>query len=188
MKARKRVSGICLGLSLVIGSAMVPTQAENKIGAEQVAAAVAAAKQALKRANQAGFEWRDSGKMVKEAERLSAKGVFEQAMKLAAEAQRQGEDALAQSRMQANAGPRLDEFVRKARIAEYEIAAADAARKTAGKMGFEWRDTGKMIKKAKQAALSYQYDKAIKLARAAKKQGENGQYQAIAQRNAGPRF
>ncbi len=60
--------------------------------------------------------------------------------------------------------------------ASYE--AADAARKKAASMDYEWRDTGKMLKKAKEAAGKGDYETAEKLARMAKMQGEMAVAQA----------
>ncbi len=61
------------------------------------------------------------------------------------------------------------------------IAAADASRKKAGKVGGEWRDTGKMIKKAKKAAEAGDFAKAVKLAKKAWEQGQMGYDQAMSQ-------
>ena len=60
-------------------------------------------------------------------------------------------------------------------------AAADAARKGAAKVGYEWRDTKKMLKSAKKLADKGQFDKAIALANKAKFQGERAQAQAAEQ-------
>ena len=57
------------------------------------------------------------------------------------------------------------------------IAAAKKANKDAKAVSYEWRDTGKIIKKAEKALGADDYDKAIKLANKAKRQAEN----AIAQ-------
>lgn len=57
------------------------------------------------------------------------------------------------------------------------IAAAKKANKDAKAVGYEWRDTAKIIKKAEKALAAEDYDKAIKLANKAKRQAEN----AIAQ-------
>lgn len=75
-----------------------------------------------------------------------------------------------------------------AKAAEFEriYQEAVAARKKAASVGFEWRDIGKFLKKAKAAAKKGDYDKAIKLARKAKAQGELGYQQYLSQRNAGP--
>ncbi len=60
--------------------------------------------------------------------------------------------------------------------ASYE--AAEAARKQAASMNYEWRDTGKMLKKAKEAAGKGDFNTAEKLANKAKMQGEMAQAQA----------
>ena len=57
------------------------------------------------------------------------------------------------------------------------IAAAKKANKDAKAVGYEWRDTGKLIKKAEKALADEDYAKAIKLANKAKRQAES----AIAQ-------
>lgn len=66
--------------------------------------------------------------------------------------------------------------------ATYE--AAEAARKEAASVGFEWRDTKKMLKKAKEVAAGGDYDKAEKMAMKAKLQGELGVKQAAEQATA----
>ncbi|MDH5230243.1 MAG: SoxXA-binding protein [Gammaproteobacteria bacterium] len=66
------------------------------------------------------------------------------------------------------------------------VAQAKAEIKKAKSMGHEWRDSGKMLKKAEKAHKTGDKDKAIKLAMKAKKQGELGQMQAKDQKAAGP--
>ena len=56
--------------------------------------------------------------------------------------------------------------------------AADEARKGAAAVKFEWRDTRKMLKKAKELAAEGNYAKAVALANEARAQGEAGQQQA----------
>lgn len=58
------------------------------------------------------------------------------------------------------------------------IAAADAARKEAASAGFEWRDTGKIIKQAKDATSKKDYAKATQLAERAERQSHNALKQA----------
>ena len=60
--------------------------------------------------------------------------------------------------------------------ATYE--AAQSARKQAASMSYEWRDTAKMLKKAKKSADKGDYETAEKLARKAKMQGEMAVAQA----------
>ncbi len=64
-------------------------------------------------------------------------------------------------------------------------AAAEAARQEAAKMKNEWRDTAKMLKKAKGLAKAGKLDAAIKMAKAAEFQGKMAVAQAKAQANAG---
>ncbi len=63
--------------------------------------------------------------------------------------------------------------------AEAAIAAAKAANKKAKAVGNEWRDTGKMIKKAEKALEADDEAGAIKMANKAKKQAED----AVTQKN-----
>lgn len=57
--------------------------------------------------------------------------------------------------------------------ADSAIAAAEFANKKAKKAGYQWRDAGKLMKKAKAAAKDGNFDKAVKLANKAKAQGED---------------
>jgi len=60
------------------------------------------------------------------------------------------------------------------------IAAAEKARQAAADVGYEWRDTAKMIKKAKELAAKGNSDEAIKLAKRAEEEGIDAlkQYQS----------
>jgi len=69
--------------------------------------------------------------------------------------------------------------------ADAAIAAAEEARAKAASVDSEWRDTAKMIKKAKALTESGDIDGAIKLADQAKRQGENGYAQGVAEKDAG---
>ncbi len=66
--------------------------------------------------------------------------------------------------------------------AQTAIEKADTSRKHAASIGGEWRDTGKLIKKAKTALKAGNFDKAIQLARKAERQGSYGYEQAISQK------
>jgi len=68
---------------------------------------------------------------------------------------------------------------------EASLAAARAEIKKANAVGGEWRDTGKLLKKADQAAVDGNYGNATKLAEKAKFQAIKGQEQAAAEVNAG---
>lgn len=68
---------------------------------------------------------------------------------------------------------------------EASLAAAKAEIKKAHAVSGEWRDTGKILKKAEQAAVDGNYGNAMKLAEKAKFQAIRGQEQAAAEANAG---
>jgi hypothetical protein len=65
--------------------------------------------------------------------------------------------------------------------AENAIAAAKDARKQAIAVGGEWRDTGKMIKKAEKLLKEGKAEEATKIAQAAEAQGMLGYMQATSQ-------
>ena len=48
----------------------------------------------------------------------------------------------------------------------------------AAEVGFEWRDTKKMLRQARKLAEKGEYEQAIALANRAKRQGESGVQQA----------
>ncbi len=68
------------------------------------------------------------------------------------------------------------------------INAAKAAQKEAAGLGFEWRDTGKIIKKAEAAAKDGKNQKALKLANTIIDQIASVRKQAAIAKTAGPRF
>ena len=68
------------------------------------------------------------------------------------------------------------------------IATAVATNSKASAMGYEWRDTGKLIADAKKAAAAKELAKAIELAQQALHQSENALKQHDAQKDAASRF
>ena len=72
--------------------------------------------------------------------------------------------------------------------AKSAINKAKAAQKEAAKLGFEWRDTGKIIKKAEAAAKDGKDQKAIQLANSITQQLASVRKQAAIAKTAGPRF
>ena len=70
--------------------------------------------------------------------------------------------------------------------ANMALKAAMTANGKAKKMYVEWRDTGKILKKARKAKAKGDYDKAVKLAGKAKRQAMNAVAQANAQKNVKP--
>ncbi|TNF98793.1 MAG: hypothetical protein EP297_07185 [Gammaproteobacteria bacterium] len=104
---------------LVIATLVMAGCANVKPSHDEYMAAVAAAKSAKKKATAVGYEWRDTGKMIKKAEEI-AKGAadsekagdkeaaiaaYQKAAKLARKAEKQSHDAVKQQMQQANAGP-----------------------------------------------------------------------------------
>lgn len=68
------------------------------------------------------------------------------------------------------------------------IVAANAANGKAKKVNYEWRDTGKIIKKARKAKGAGDFDGAVKLANKAKRQAMNAYAQYEEQKNVKPRY
>ena len=68
------------------------------------------------------------------------------------------------------------------------IKAAKASQKEAKSLGFEWRDMGKMIKKAEALAKDGKEKKAIKIANTVAGQIGMIRKQAALAKTAGPRF
>jgi len=105
MNHAKIYAGIALATLLLSGCASTGSSGSSAASQESYNAAVAAAKSSIKTAKKAHYEWRDSGKILKKADKAAKSGDFEKATKLANKAKRQGELALVQSKAQANAGP-----------------------------------------------------------------------------------
>ncbi|MFP3873967.1 MAG: hypothetical protein ACLFQT_03790 [Thiohalophilus sp.] len=80
------------------GPSMTEQQANN---------AISAAKSELNKAKQLNYAWRDSGKMIKAAEKAAKEGEYDKAVDLANEARKQGELAQSQHNEQKDSGPRL---------------------------------------------------------------------------------
>ncbi|KAG1707707.1 UDP-glucose 6-dehydrogenase [Nymphon striatum] len=68
------------------------------------------------------------------------------------------------------------------------IKAAKDAQAASKKIGFEWRDMGKMIKKAEKLAKEGKADKAIKIANTVVKHAESAKIQAETAKSAAPTF
>lgn len=91
-----------LGAFVCASLLAVPAMAEG-----DAALAIEEAKVAYQDADSRGFAWRDTGKMIKQAEKAAADGDQEKAIKLATQAKAQSEAAIAQAAREANAGPRI---------------------------------------------------------------------------------
>jgi len=86
------LSALVLGVAVGCSS----TSQEGACTPQQAKDAIAAAKAANERAKAVNNEWRDTGKMIKEAEKAEADGKCEDAVNLANKARRQAENAVAQ--------------------------------------------------------------------------------------------
>lgn len=94
MKTLKFTSLIALVFSVAIGCS---STSEEGTSTEQAAKdAIAAAKEANKKAKAVGYEWRDTGKLIEEAEKALSDSKYEDAIKLANKARKQAENAVAQ--------------------------------------------------------------------------------------------
>lgn len=94
----KQLSIILLTASLATGCASQQKQEETtaNTGRSAASVAIANAKAAVKKAKSLGYVWRDSGKMIKKAEKAAKKGNEGKAIKLANKARSQGEMAVKQ--------------------------------------------------------------------------------------------
>ncbi|MDH5485276.1 MAG: LysM peptidoglycan-binding domain-containing protein, partial [Gammaproteobacteria bacterium] len=92
---------IMLLLGLAVGCASTPDEpaVADQATAEQ---AISDAKAANAQAKGMGAEWRDTGKIIKEAEAALAAGDYTKATDLANKAKRQAENAMAQARAEAD--------------------------------------------------------------------------------------
>lgn len=68
------------------------------------------------------------------------------------------------------------------------LVDASAATAKVKKLNYEWRDTGKLIKKARKAKAAGDFDTAVKLANKAKRQSENAYAQYLEQKDVKPRY
>ena len=91
-----------LGAFLCASLVSLPTMTQ-----EDAAKAIEEAKVAYQDADTRGYAWRDTRKMIKQAEKAAADGDQEKAIQLATQAKAQSEAAIAQAAREANAGPRI---------------------------------------------------------------------------------
>lgn len=97
MLTKKIALAVVIGALSFAGTAV----AADKATAE---AAIAAAKEAQKAANEVGGEWRDTAKMIKQAEKAAASGNFGEAVKIAEMAEFQGKMGKEQALSEQDAG------------------------------------------------------------------------------------
>ncbi|VAW91356.1 hypothetical protein MNBD_GAMMA21-359 [hydrothermal vent metagenome] len=100
MNTLKLTSLLALIFAVAIGCSSTSTDGSSL--EQQAKDAIAAAKKANKEAKSVGYEWRDTGKMIKKAEKALGAEEYEKAIKLANKARRQAENAIAQQRSENN--------------------------------------------------------------------------------------
>ncbi len=83
---------LVMAISLTVGCASTT----EEVGQDDATAAIAAAKKANAQAKAIENEWRDTGKLIKKAEKALAGGKYDEAVKLANKARRQAENAVKQ--------------------------------------------------------------------------------------------
>ena len=93
----KHLAVILLALGIAVGCAG-PVEKEDDGQVQAAEQAIAAAKAANSEAKAMGAEWRDTDKLIKQAEEALAAGDTGKAIELANEARRQAENAMAQKR------------------------------------------------------------------------------------------
>jgi Ni/Co efflux regulator RcnB len=103
MKAIKLIRTATLAVAVASLSAGA-LQAAEKDQAAEFEAAVEKADASRKKAASAGGEWRDTGKMIKQAKAAAKKGDYKKGLKLANTAYRQGELGYQQAMDQKDAG------------------------------------------------------------------------------------
>lgn len=175
-------SAAVLAAALMISIPATSAWAAHRSEAE---AAIAAAKAAFEQATAAGAATGDTADLIEQAEALLPSRQYTKAIEIANKAAKQNTFAASQETAGSPEGGSTEAASGPQAEAEQAIADADAARKKAASVGGEWRDTGKMIKEAQDLVKSGEYDKAIKLANKAKRQGELGYEQAMAEQGAG---
>lgn len=74
---------------------------------QEANSAISAAKSELKKAASINYAWRDTGKMIKAAEKAAKEGNYDKAVSLANEARKQSEIAQVQHSEEKGAGPRF---------------------------------------------------------------------------------
>jgi nucleoid-associated protein YgaU len=122
-----KLTGVILLLSFMVGCA-TPTEGPT---ADDAAAAIAAAKAANARAAEENYEWRDTGKLIKQAEKAMNEGKYAEAVKLANKARRQAENAVKQKYSELE---RLGTIAATTKVGEsYEVMPGDSLWAISGK-------------------------------------------------------
>ena len=100
-KLLKIVSVLALAAAFTVGCTGT-TESEGVSKEQEAIDAIAAAKKANAKAKSVNYEWRDTGKIIKGAEKSLADKDYENAIKQANKARRQAENAIAQQQAESN--------------------------------------------------------------------------------------
>lgn len=98
---------INLAIACALALSLAACQSAPTKTAQDADMAIAAANKANAVVKALYAEWRDTGKIIKDAQKAQAKKDFDNAVKLANKAQKQAENAFAQYNEQKNVKPRL---------------------------------------------------------------------------------
>lgn len=176
---------------LILTLGLPPTAAWANPEEQNLPALIEAARAAVARADQVGYQWRDSAALLREAEQALADGQSDLARDLATRALFQGEAAYRQWQDQREAGPGFAPRGGAQVLTgtpEQQLAAAEAAIARAASVGYEWRDSRALLEAARLAAERGDAVEAGRLAGLAYRQGESAYAQWRSQQNAGPGF
>lgn len=178
----RSISAGALAATLMVALPITAAWAAHRSDAEQ---AIAAAKAAQESAKAAGADTGDTARLIEEAEGFLPSRQYTKAIDLATKAKKQDEYALSKAGSKADTVSGAAADSKEATAADQAIAAAESARKKAASVGGEWRDTFNMIGEARDLAKAGDFAGAIKIASKAKRQGELGYAQAMAETHAG---
>jgi starvation-inducible outer membrane lipoprotein len=99
----KKIAMLAAAVTLLLGAcATAPS-----VSKEDAQAAIDMAKQETEMAAKVNYEWRDTGKIIKQAEEALKREDYATAVKLANKAKNQSSNALMQYEEQKNAAPRI---------------------------------------------------------------------------------
>lgn len=105
MKLKMLFAGLVFSISAVAITGC--SSAKTSASSSEASQAIAAAKKAQKDTSSIGFEWRDTGKMIKKAEKLAKEGKDKEAIKIANSVVMQSKVAMKQAEVAKTAGPRF---------------------------------------------------------------------------------
>ena len=100
----KKIAMLAAAATLLLGACAAPAPTVSK---EDAMTAIEMAKQEAGKAAKVNYEWRDTGKIIKQAEEAMKKEDYATAIKLANKAKSQGVLAQQQYEEQKNAAPRF---------------------------------------------------------------------------------